>query len=93
MPTSSMTDDVARRVPPASTRTNDDAGTSGTWRGCASSSRGAAARVTSRVRSADGATDRLTLARPTCPHLEQLWADGASDGFLVEWTRCVAGGS
>jgi len=39
------------------------------------------------IQDADGATDRLTLARPVCPRLEQIWADGAYAGALVEWTR------
>jgi putative transposase len=39
------------------------------------------------IQDADGATDLLTLARPVCPRLEQIWADGAYAEYLVEWTR------
>ena len=39
------------------------------------------------IQDADGATDLLTLARPACLRLEQIWADGAYAGSLVEWTR------
>ena len=46
-----------------------------------------AAILAAGMQAADGATDLLTLARPVCPRLEQLWADGASAGYLVEWTR------
>ena len=43
------------------------------------------------IQDADGATDLLTLAQPICPRLEQLWADGAYAGSLVEWTRDQCG--
>ncbi len=39
------------------------------------------------IQDADGATDLLALARPVCPRLELIWADGAYAGSLVEWTR------
>ena len=43
------------------------------------------------IQDADGATDLLTLARPVCPRLEQIWADGAYAGYLVEWVRTECG--
>ncbi len=46
-----------------------------------------AAVLSAGIQDATGATDLLTLARPACPRLEQIWADGAYDGSLVEWTR------
>jgi putative transposase len=46
-----------------------------------------AAVLSAGIQDADGATDLLTLARPVCPRLEQIWADGAYAGYLVEWTR------
>ena len=50
-----------------------------------------AAVLSAAIQDADGATDLLTLARPVCPRLEQLWADGAYAGYLVEWTRAQCG--
>ena len=46
-----------------------------------------AAVLSAGIQDADGATDLLWLARPACPRLEQIWADGAYAGSLVEWTR------
>ncbi len=46
-----------------------------------------AAVLSAGIQDADGATDLLTLARPVCPRLEQIWADSAYAGFLVEWMR------
>jgi putative transposase len=46
-----------------------------------------AAVLSAGIQDADGATDLLTLARPACSRLEQIWADGAYAGALVEWTR------
>src|SRR5215212_6107519 len=46
-----------------------------------------AAVLSAGIQDADGATDLLALARPACPRLEQLWADAAYAGYLVEWTR------
>ena len=43
--------------------------------------------LSASIQDADGATDLLPLARPACPRLEQIWADGAYAGYLVEWTR------
>ena len=50
-----------------------------------------AAVLSAGIRDADGATDLLALARPGCPRLEQIWADGAYAGYLVEWTRKQCG--
>ncbi|HEX2264331.1 MAG TPA: transposase [Pseudonocardiaceae bacterium] len=35
----------------------------------------------------DGAQDVCHLAAPICPRLEQIWADHAYAGWLVEWVR------
>ena len=43
--------------------------------------------LSASIQDADGATDLLPLARPACRRLEQIWADGAYAGYLVEWTR------
>ena len=50
-----------------------------------------AAVLSAGIQDADGATDLLTLARPVCPRLEQIWADGAYTGTLVEWLRDAYG--
>jgi len=46
-----------------------------------------AAVLSAGIQDAEGATDLLTLARLACPRLEQVWADRAYGGSLVEWTR------
>jgi len=37
------------------------------------------------IQDADGGGDLLELAKPDCPRLELVWADGAYRGPLVSW--------
>ena len=46
-----------------------------------------AAVLSAGIQDADGATDLLTLARPVCPRLEQIWADQGYRGALVDGVR------
>jgi transposase len=39
------------------------------------------------IQDRDGAQDVCHVAAPICPRLEQLWADQAYAGALVEWIR------
>jgi putative transposase len=39
------------------------------------------------IQDRDGAQDVCHVAAPICPRLEQIWADQAYAGFLVEWMR------
>ena len=43
------------------------------------------------IQDRDGAQDVCHVAAPVCPRLEQIWADGAYTGSLVEWMRDVYG--
>ncbi len=43
--------------------------------------------LAANIQDRDGATDLLALAKPVCPRLEQVWADGGYSGALVAWTR------
>ena len=42
------------------------------------------------IQDRDGAMDLLPVAKPDCPRLEQVWADGAYAGGLEAWVeeRC-----
>jgi putative transposase len=46
-----------------------------------------AAVLSAGIQDAAGATDLRWLARPVCPRLAPIWADGAYAGSLIEWTR------
>ena len=39
------------------------------------------------IQDRDGAQDVCHVAAPVCPRLEQIWADQAYAGYLVEWVR------
>lgn len=39
------------------------------------------------IQDRDGAQDVCHVAAPICPRLEQIWADSAYAGTLVEWVR------
>jgi putative transposase len=39
------------------------------------------------IQDRDGAQDVCHVAAPICPRLEQIWADQAYAGALVEWLR------
>ncbi len=39
------------------------------------------------IQDRDGAQDLCHVAAPVCPRLEQIWADQAYAGFLVDWIR------
>jgi putative transposase len=39
------------------------------------------------IQDRDGAQDVCHVAAPVCPRLEQIWADSAYAGALVEWVR------
>ncbi len=39
------------------------------------------------IQDRDGAQDVCHVAAPICPRLEQIWADQAYAGCLVEWMR------
>jgi putative transposase len=39
------------------------------------------------IQDRDGARDVCHVAAPICPRLEQIWADHAYAGALVEWVR------
>ncbi len=39
------------------------------------------------IQDRDGARDVCHVAAPICPRLEQIWADGAYAGYLVDWLR------
>jgi len=39
------------------------------------------------IQDRDGAQDVCQVAAPICPRLEQIWADSAYAGWLVEWLR------
>jgi putative transposase len=43
------------------------------------------------IQDRDGAQDLCNVAAPICPRLEQLWADQAYRGALVEWVRAEYG--
>jgi putative transposase len=43
------------------------------------------------IQDRDGAQDVCHVAAPVCPRLEQIWADGAYTGTLVEWLRDAYG--
>ena len=43
------------------------------------------------IQDRDGAQDVCHIAAPVCPRLEQIWADQAYAGFLVEWMRDAYG--
>jgi putative transposase len=43
------------------------------------------------IQDRDGAQDVCHVAAPICPRLEQLWADQAYAGYLVEWVRAEYG--
>jgi putative transposase len=39
------------------------------------------------IQDHDGAQDVCHVAAPVCPRLEQIWADQAYAGWVVEWVR------
>ena len=39
------------------------------------------------IQDRDGAQDVCHVAAPVCPRLEQIWADQAYAGWVVEWVR------
>jgi putative transposase len=39
------------------------------------------------IQDRDGARDVCHVAAPACPRLEQIWADSAYAGWLVDWLR------
>ena len=39
------------------------------------------------IQDRDGARDVCHVAAPACPRLEQIWADSADAGWLVDWVR------
>jgi putative transposase len=43
------------------------------------------------IQDREGAQDVCHLAAPVCPRLEQIWADSAYAGWLVEWVRDAYG--
>jgi putative transposase len=43
------------------------------------------------IQDRDGARDVCYVAAPVCPRLEQIWADHAYAGALVEWMRMEYG--
>src|SRR5881398_3931114 len=45
------------------------------------------AALAADIQDRDGATDVCRVAQPVCPRLEQVWADAAYRGGLVEWVK------
>ena len=43
------------------------------------------------IQDRDGAQDLCHVAAPVCPRLEQIWADQAYAGYLIEWVRAEYG--
>ena len=43
------------------------------------------------IQDRDGAQDVCHVAAPVCPRLEQIWADQAYAGWLVEWVHTEYG--
>jgi len=43
------------------------------------------------IQDRDGAQDVCHVVAPVCPRLEQIWADQAYAGGLVEWVRAEYG--
>lgn len=39
------------------------------------------------IQDRDGARDVCHVAAPACPRLEQIWADRAYAGLLIDWMR------
>lgn len=50
-----------------------------------------AAVLAADIQDRDGATDLCRVSQPICPRLEQIWADAAYQGGLVEWIRDQCG--
>src|SRR5215212_3559337 len=50
-----------------------------------------AAVLAADIQDRDGATDLCRVSQPVCPRLEQIWADAAYRGALVDWVKGQCG--